>query len=117
MAGGLDTAEGRKGTAGAENFAARDERGAGLGSRVKGEAPGWADGGLGANLGAASWTGAGAGVSVACKFRPRPKMLVTLSGTATVFCPGRRPRRAGSNEARICGKGRLTNALSWVALS
>jgi hypothetical protein len=46
-----------------------------------------------------------------------PKILVTLSGTAVTFCPGRRASIAGSMDARICGNGKLTGDLSWLALS
>ena len=91
---------------------------------MKGEAPGWG-GGVGAEMGAemgegadaGARTGAGEAGSGSCNLRPTPNTEVTLSGTATVFCPCLRARRAGSNEARIVCKGRLTKDLSCVALS
>jgi hypothetical protein len=114
LAGGGEKA----GVAGVGALAVRDVRDAGWGRRVKGEAPA-CGGGVGAETGVETGAGAGAGVVVSgsCNLRPTPNTEVTLSGTMTVFCPCRRVRRAGSNEARTVCKGRLTKDLSWVALS
>ena len=95
--------------------------GLGAGTGATGFGAGGGGGGGGATDGAASSaSGAestGLTAALALKDRCLPKMLVTLSGIAVTFCPGRRASSAGSMDARTCARGKLTSDLSSVALS
>jgi len=107
---------------------------AALGAANPGGATGAIFGGAAAGAGAEIRAGVGVGAAIglsgsaatdtaglttlaALNGRTLPKILVTLSGTAVTFCPGRRASIAGSMDARICGNGKLTGVLSWLALS
>ena len=96
---------------------------AGLGAGATGfGATGFGAGGRGGAMDGAGSSSSGAqgtGLTAALALKDRflPKMLVTLSGTAVTFCPGRRASSAGSMDARTCAKGKLTSDLSRVALS